>query len=70
MIQLLQNYILEVSVRIKALQLRAQSGQGALEYIAIVVGLVLLIAAGFTIAGGNIGDEAGKFVKKVLNATK
>lgn len=44
-----------------------EQGQGALEYIAIVVGLILLVAAGFAIAGQNIFDEASNFVGKVIS---
>lgn len=46
--------------------LRREEGQGALEYIAIVVGLILLIAAGFAIAGRNVFDAASNFVKDVI----
>jgi hypothetical protein len=45
-----------------------QEGQGALEYIAIVIGLIILIAAGFQIAGVDIFSQASGFVSKVLSA--
>jgi hypothetical protein len=50
-------------------RLAEQSGQGALEYIAIVLGLVVLVAAGFYIAGGKISDKAGQFVQDILDQT-
>lgn len=50
-------------------KLRDRSGQGALEYIAIVVGLVVLVYAGFSIAGVNIKDEASSFVCKVTGGS-
>lgn len=46
--------------------LRREEGQGALEYIAIVVGLILLIAAGFQLAGIDIMNAASKFVEDVI----
>jgi hypothetical protein len=46
--------------------LRSERGQGALEYIAIVVGLVVLIYLGYRLAGQRIRCEAGSFVDSVL----
>lgn len=42
-----------------------ESGQGALEYIAIVVGLVVLVYVGFKVAGDQISEVAGNFVRLV-----
>jgi hypothetical protein len=50
------------------LRLKSQDGQGALEYIGMVIGLAILVAAGFQIAGYNIMDEASSFVGRVLNS--
>lgn len=48
---------------------RNEKGQGALEYIAIVIGLVLLVAAGFQIAGVDIFKQASSFVNRVIGNT-
>lgn len=45
----------------------SEDAQGALEYIAMVLGLVVLVSVGFKIAGGNILDEASSFVTTVIN---
>jgi len=58
------NYI---AARFESLR-ASERGQGALEYIAIVVGLVVLIAIGFAIAGQDILDEARDFVNRVTGA--
>jgi hypothetical protein len=50
-------------------RLAEQSGQGALEYIAIVLGLVILVAIGFAIAGRSILEEASSFVQKIIDTT-
>ena len=50
-------------------RLRQQSGQPSLEYIAIAVGLVILVTIGFVAAGGNIRDEAKSLVDRVLDKT-
>jgi hypothetical protein len=48
--------------------LRKDDGQGALEYIAIVVGLILMVALGFQIAGVNIFQKASTFVRDVVGS--
>lgn len=46
--------------------LRNEHGQGALEYIAIVVGLILMVAIGFQLAGVQIEQKAASFVSDVV----
>jgi len=46
---------------------KSESGQGALEYIAMVVAMVTLIYLGFKAAGVDIMDEASNLVQKVLS---
>jgi len=46
-----------------------ESGQGALEYIAIVIGLVILVYLGFKIAGVDIFNKATGFVSSVLQGS-
>lgn len=67
----LMDYVNSFAVRAFLMmnKLRDRSGQGALEYIAIVVGLVVLVYAGFSIAGVNIKDEASSFVCKVTGGS-
>jgi hypothetical protein len=48
--------------------LRKEDGQGALEYIAIVVGLIVLVALGFQIAGVDIFQTASTFVERVIGS--
>ena len=45
-----------------------EHGQGALEYIGMVIGLAIMVAIGFQIAGTNIFEEASTFVSRVLDA--
>ncbi len=55
-----------VETKLFAYRLRQQAGQGSLEYIAIVIGLIVLVAAGFLVAGGDIERRAEGFVQRVL----
>lgn len=48
---------------------RPTSAQGALEYIAIAVGLIIIIYAGFRILGGDISDMASTLVCRVSGGT-
>jgi hypothetical protein len=61
--------LLSLFVKMHTATLRRESGQGALEYIAIVIGLVVLVYAGFRIAGVNIFDKASSFVDSVLSGS-
>lgn len=63
---MLNNMFLQVFVRMQAAS-RREAGQGALEYMAMVVAMVVLIYLGFQIAGVKIQEEASNFVNTVIN---
>lgn len=49
-------------------RLRHEEGQTALEYMAIVVGLILLVFLAFQFIGVNILSFATHFVSSLLNS--
>jgi hypothetical protein len=51
-------------------ELDKKDGQGALEYIGMVIGLAIMVALGFKIAGANIFSEASSFVSKILDSAQ
>lgn len=62
----MSNAFIKLFVSAQAFRSRLdERGQGSLEYIAIVVGLIVLVYLGFQAAGGDIGDKAQCFVSKV-----
>jgi hypothetical protein len=61
--------MLSLYVKTQNFSLRREDGQGALEYIAIVLGLVVLVYAGFSIAGVDIFKKASDFVNTVLSSS-
>ena len=48
------DFLLSLYVKMSSLSLRREEGQGALEYLAIIVGLIALVVAAFEIFGGSL----------------
>jgi hypothetical protein len=51
------------------LSFRRESGQGALEYLAIVIGLVILVFALFKIFGVDIFSKGTSFLTSVFGGS-
>ena len=65
----LQNRLLKFYVFVQVKAVKPQSAQGALEYIAIAVGLVVLVFIGFAAFGRDIGEVTSTLCIKVLGPT-
>jgi hypothetical protein len=46
-------------------RLQREEGQGSLEYVAIIAGLVVAVYLAFQVIGGNIGDKAQSVIDSI-----
>jgi hypothetical protein len=64
----LQSGLLKFYVFVQTKIVKPQSAQGALEYIAIAVGLIIVVFAAFTVLGGDISSVASGLCVKILGS--
>jgi len=65
----MKTFLTSLTLKVLTGDLRREEGQGALEYLGILIGLVALVFVAFQIIGVNILSKATSFVTTVLNGS-
>jgi hypothetical protein len=65
----LKSFSTTLCLKVMTVDLSREDGQGALEYMGMLLGLVLFVFIAFQIIGVNIFDKATSFVVSVLGGT-